>query len=243
MDDIPIALDGFLVNPAEPGSHDGSACWRLNCSATTDHLVEEAVIPCTTADPQIADALLTDRHPGDLLRVTGALTLPDAAAGIIQLHVRTVSVLSEAPHMDHQDNEDDAENTQRGQAITALADALTNLSGATPGPEPKIRVYLGPVGPHGSGLEQRRNIDLTPALAFQLAGAAKELTTETETEPGCTTVDPETAAELTQLFDRINLLDLTNAVLKNTRPENKPDVLEAMDDMLPDVPGFGDIDP
>jgi hypothetical protein len=45
-------------------------------------MVEEALIPCTTMQPEIAHAMLTERHPGDLLRVTGHLTLPHTADGI-----------------------------------------------------------------------------------------------------------------------------------------------------------------
>ncbi|WP_253917233.1 hypothetical protein [Streptomyces sp. MNP-20] len=62
MEAILIALDGHLVAEAEPGTRgDGTAAWRLTCSTGTDHLAEEAVIPCTTVEPEIARALLTER--------------------------------------------------------------------------------------------------------------------------------------------------------------------------------------
>lgn len=61
------------------------------------HLVGEAVIPCTTMGPEIAHALLTERQPGDLLRVTGHLTLPGTADGVMRPHADTLEVLWEAP--------------------------------------------------------------------------------------------------------------------------------------------------
>ncbi|MFF3849884.1 hypothetical protein [Streptomyces sp. NPDC002328] len=51
MDAIPFALDGYLAADPEPGDREGTVSWRLTCSAGTDHLVEEAVIPCTTMEP------------------------------------------------------------------------------------------------------------------------------------------------------------------------------------------------
>jgi hypothetical protein len=137
MDAIPLALDGYLAAEAEPGDREGTVSWRLTCSAGTDHLVEEAVIPCTTMEPEIAHALLTERQPGDLLRVTGHLTLPHTADGIIRLHAESLEVLWEAPVLDaDRDDTDTATDADadRNRAIAALAEALTGFGQATPGP-------------------------------------------------------------------------------------------------------------
>jgi hypothetical protein len=251
MDAIPLALDGYLATEPEPGDREGTASWRLNCSAGTDHLVEEAVIPCTTMEPEIAHALLTERQPGDLLRVTGHLTLPDTADGVIRLHADTLEVLWEAPLLDA--GEDDADTVtatdveaDRNSAIAALAEALTGLAGESPpGSGHSIRFHISPNGTLGSGLEHCHSIDIAPALAHQLADYVDAMNCYLDSQrPDTGTVlDPETIADLTDLFDDINLIDLTNAVLNATRPEHRPAVTRAMDDMFGDVPAPEDSDP
>ncbi|MFF8960783.1 hypothetical protein [Streptomyces sp. NPDC014894] len=54
-------------------------------------------MPCTTGDPRLAHALLTDIQPGDLLRVSGFLTLPDSADGAVRLSVDALEVLATVP--------------------------------------------------------------------------------------------------------------------------------------------------
>jgi len=61
--------------------------------------------------------------------------------------------------------------------------------------------------------------------------------------PDSVALDPETIADLTELFEDIDLIDLTNAVLNATRPEHRPAVTQAMDDMFGDVPAPEDTDP
>lgn len=61
--------------------------------------------------------------------------------------------------------------------------------------------------------------------------------------PGPTTVlDPETIADVTELFEDIDLVGLTGAVLNATRPEFRSVVTQALDDMFGDrpVPGTED---
>ncbi|MGW5609399.1 hypothetical protein ACWEWI_25505 [Streptomyces sp. NPDC003753] len=249
MNAIPLALDGYLAADPEPGDRDGTASWRLTCSAGTDHLVEEAVIPCTTMEPEIAHALLTERQPGDLLRVTGHLTLPDTADGVIRLHAETLEVLWEAPLLDA--DRDDADtmtatdaDTDRNSAIAALAEALTGFGQAAPGPGQSIRIHIGPTGALGSGLEHCHSFDVTPAMAHRLADYVDAMSCYLDSErPDGVVLDPETIADLTELFEDIDLIDLTNAVLNATRPENRAAITQAMDDMFGDVPAPEDTDP
>lgn len=251
MDAIPLALDGYLAAEPEPGDRDGTASWRLSCSAGTDHLVEEAVIPCTTMEPEIAHALLTERQPGDLLRVIGHLTLPDTADGVIRLHAETLEVLWEPPSLDT-DGEDagtatvtatDAD-TDRNSAIAALAEAFTGFGEAAPGPGQSIRIHISPTGALGSGLEHCHSFDVTPAVAHRLADYVNAMSCYLDSErPDGVDLDPETIADLTDLFDDIDLTGLTNAVLNATRPEHRAAVTQAMDDMFGDVPAPEDTDP
>ncbi|MEV5149385.1 hypothetical protein AB0L14_34600 [Streptomyces sp. NPDC052727] len=249
MDAIPLALDGYLAAEPEPGDRDGTASWRLNCSTGSDHLVEEAVIPCTTMEPDIAHAMLTERQPGDLLRVIGHLTLPDTADGVIRLHTNSLEVLWEAPLLDgHGDEADTATVTDadadRNSAIAALAEALTGFGQAAPGHGQNIRIHISPTGALGSGLEHCHNFDVTPAMAHRLADYVDAMNCYLDSErPDGVVLDPETIADLTELFEDIDLIDLTNTVLNATRPEYRPAVTQAMDDMFGDIPAPEDTDP
>jgi hypothetical protein len=252
MDAIPLALDGYLAADPVPGDRAGTVCWRLSCSAGTDHMVEEAIIPCTTMEPEIAHAMLTERQPGDLLRVTGHLTLPQSADGIIRLHAESLEVLWEAPLLDAEENEDggdtataaDAE-ADRNNAIAALAEALTGLECQT-GPESGsgIRLHISPTGTLGADLEHCHSIDLPPARAHQLADAIDALNCQLDDDrpDNGVVLDRQTVADLTDLFDGIDLIDLTRTVLNATRPEHRLQVIRAMDDMFGDAPAPDDTD-
>ncbi|GGV51175.1 hypothetical protein [Streptomyces spectabilis] len=251
MEAIPIALDGYLAADAEPGTREGTASWRLTCSAGTDHLIEEAVIPCTTVEPELAHALLTERQPGDLLRVTGHLTLPDTADGAIRLHAEALEVLWEAPLL-NPDSEATGTTTtttdpdaDRHSAIAALAEALTGLAQSEPGPGQSIRLHISPTGVLGTGLEHCHSFNLTPDQARQLADRIDALNCcpRSEHPDGGIALAPETLADLTALFAGIDLIDLTNAVLKATRPERRPAAIHAMDDMFGNHPDPDGTDP
>ncbi|MCX5207611.1 hypothetical protein OG897_40180 [Streptomyces sp. NBC_00237] len=247
MDAIPLALDGYLAAEPEQGDREDSVSWRLTCSTGTDHLVEEAVIPCTTTQPQIAHALLTERQPGDLLRVTGIVTLPDTAGGILQLHVETLEVLWAAPLLDTGEEITAISTTAEadcGRAIEALSEALTGLGQAAPGAGPSIRIHISPAGALGSGLEHCRSVDIVPSLAHRLADYVDTMSCHLDSErPDNVVLDADTLADLADLFDGIDLTDLTNTVLNATRPESRPAVTRAMDDMFGDMPAPEDIDP
>jgi hypothetical protein len=249
MDAIPLALDGYLAAEPEPGDREGTVSWRLNCSAGTDHLVEEAVIPCTTMEPEIAHAMLTERQPGDLLRVIGHLTLPDTADGVIRLHADSLEVLWEAPLLDADGDDADTAtakdaDTDRNRAIAALAEALTGFGQAAPGPGHSIRIDISPTEALGSGLEHCHSFDITPDIAHRLADYVDAMSCYLDSErPDGVVLDPDTIADLTELFEDIDLIGLTNAVLNATRPEHRPAVTRAMDDMFVDVPAPEDTDP
>ncbi|MFE6526067.1 hypothetical protein [Streptomyces sp. NPDC057794] len=250
MDTFPLVLDGYLAADAEPGDRDGTACWRLTCSAGTDHLVEEAVIPCTTMEPEIAHAMLTERQPGDLLRVVGHLTLPDTANGLIRLHADGLEVLWEAPLLESDEDEDADTATvtdvdaDRNRAIAALAEALTGLGQAEPGPGQSIRLHISPTGALGSGLEHCHSVDIAPDMAHRLADYIDAMNCYLDSgHPDGVVLDPDTVEELTGLFEGIDLIALTSTVLSATRPEHRPAVTQAMDDMFGDIAAPEDTDP
>ncbi|MFE1927546.1 hypothetical protein ACFW91_33950 [Streptomyces asoensis] len=58
-------------------------------------------------------------------------------------------------------------------------------------------------------------------------------------------LDAETIADLTDLFEDLDLVDLTRAVLDNTQPQDRARVTRALDDVLGDIPvsGLEDLDP
>lgn len=246
MDAIPLALDGYLS--AEPVSgEDGTACWRLTCSPT-DRLVDDATIPCTSRNPHLVNAIFTECRPGDLLRVTGSLALPDNASGGLHLRADTLEVLLQAPVLDTPDNDPatDASSAQtdRNTAIEALAEALTSLAGE-PGPDASIRIHISPTGVLGSGGERCHSIEITPARAHQLADQADAMSCYLDNErPDTNTVlDPQTIADITELFEDIDLISLTGTILSSTRPEHRPQVTQAIDDMFGNVCDLEDPEP
>ncbi|MDL5198675.1 hypothetical protein [Streptomyces sp. ALI-76-A] len=165
MDAIPLALDGYLSEAPVFSKQDGTACWRLNCSPTAE-LVDDMTIPCTSQNPDVINALVTECRPADFLRVTGHLALPDSADGGLQLQAATLEILWEAPELDIPEDDEDTDvahpETNRNTAIEALAEALTSLAGQ-PGPDASIRIHISPTGALGTGLEHCHAIDLTPA--------------------------------------------------------------------------------
>ncbi|MFE7958698.1 hypothetical protein [Streptomyces sp. NPDC057413] len=245
MEPIPFALDGYLAGDPVPGDSAGTAVWRL-ISSPTDHLSEEAVLPCTTSIPDVADTVLTECEPGYLLRVVGHLALPDTADGVLRLHADTVEILWEPPQLDDpEETSTDATETvdtdaDRNRAIQALAEALTGLGyQAAPDPQASVRIHIGPVAARGLDMDHCHTIDVTPAKAHKLADAVDALNCQLDDQAdqaAGTVLDAETIADLTDVFGDIDLIGLTNSVLNATRPDQRRAVTQAMDDMFGDIP-------
>ncbi|MGW0647347.1 hypothetical protein ACWD4T_00840 [Streptomyces umbrinus] len=247
MEPLPYALTGYLDRVPVPGTGLGTAAWRLTSSPDNCTEEQEAVIPCVTSNPDLAHTLLTECQTGDLLRVTGHLTLPDTADGHIRLDTDTLEVLSETePELEEllqEEREDDdapesEEHDERVRAIHALAEALYDLTHNSPGRT--IGIHISPNGPLSSAPEHAHILDISPALAHQLADNVNALSCYLHSQrPEGTVVDRQTVADLTDLFAALDLTDLTNKVLNATRPENRAAVTRALDDMFGDIPVTG----
>ncbi|MGW1171690.1 hypothetical protein [Streptomyces sp. NPDC002550] len=243
MEHIPFALTGYLDTPAVPGDAVGTAAWRLISSPANCAAEEEAVIPCTTSQPDLAHTLLTERQPGDLLRVTGNLALPDAADGRIRLDADTVDVLWEAPLQEQpQDGGLAVDHGDRDRAIHALAEALTGLvCERASGEQPDIRINIGPVGVNGLDVAHCHSFDVTTANTHKLADAVDAMLAMLTSLPPRAGVglDPLTIADLTDYFDELDLTAITRDVLNVTRPEKRVAVTRALDDLFGDIPATG----
>jgi hypothetical protein len=90
-------LDGYLEEDPLPGDSLAlTALFRLTLSPTED-AVDEAILPCTVADPQLAHEVLHTLRPGDRLRVTGSIRLPQIPGGILRVCVSALEILDTAP--------------------------------------------------------------------------------------------------------------------------------------------------
>ncbi|MFH9968374.1 hypothetical protein ACH4PR_44940 [Streptomyces mirabilis] len=96
MDTKPFTVDGFLDAVPIPGDAPYTARFQLVVSPTDD-VVDDVIWSCTTGNPRIAHALLTEIRPGDLLHVAGVLTQPDNQAEPARLTVDALEVLATAP--------------------------------------------------------------------------------------------------------------------------------------------------
>ncbi|MEU9413561.1 hypothetical protein AB0E08_48825 [Streptomyces sp. NPDC048281] len=263
MEPIPYALTGYL-DAGIPGNDYGTAAWRLTSSPDGCTDVQEAIIPCTTSRPDLAHALLTECQTGDLLRVTGYLTLPDTADGYIRLDVDTLEVLwAVALELDQfQEEENEAEEDGAAEvaggaetedrpawarAIHVLAEALTGLAcDPAAGEQPDIGIRIGPVDGNELDSAYCHRIDVTTATAHKLADAIDAMLAVFSSllPQAGTALDPLALADLTAYFGALDLIELTRDVLNATRPEDKVAVTRALDDLLGDIPvtGFDDSD-
>ncbi|MFK0112537.1 hypothetical protein [Streptomyces sp. NPDC091217] len=96
MDTKPLTIDGFLYTVPLPGDGPDTARFQLVVSLTDD-AADDVVWSCTTSNPRIAHALLTEIQDGDLLHVSGVLTQPDDPAQPARLAVDDLEVLTPAP--------------------------------------------------------------------------------------------------------------------------------------------------
>ncbi|WP_069772186.1 hypothetical protein [Streptomyces sp. LUP30] len=96
MDTKPFTVDGFLYAVPTPGTCPGTARFEL-ISSPTDDPADDTVFFCTTEEPRIAYALLTDIQPGDLLHVSGTLVPPVATGEGALFTVDALEVLAAAP--------------------------------------------------------------------------------------------------------------------------------------------------
>ncbi|MGW2109519.1 hypothetical protein [Streptomyces sp. NPDC001948] len=101
MDTMHLAIDGYVDATPAPGTSWGIAKFDLiHFPAGADQVAPDApdtVYACSTADPRIADVLLHEIQPGDLLRVTGIVVRPDDPAAPAHVAVDALEVLEAAP--------------------------------------------------------------------------------------------------------------------------------------------------
>lgn len=101
MNPTHLAVDGYVDAIPEPGNGSGTARFELIVTPgdadDAEPDVTETVFTCTTADPVIADALLTEIQPGDLLRVSGTVVQGEAPDAPTRLTVDVLEVLVAAP--------------------------------------------------------------------------------------------------------------------------------------------------
>lgn len=96
-----LAIDGYVDAIPAPGTGWGTARFDLiHSPADADRIAPDApdtVYTCTTGDPRIADVLLREIQPGDLVRVTGTLVQPDDPEAPAHVTVDGLEVLKAAP--------------------------------------------------------------------------------------------------------------------------------------------------
>ncbi|MFJ2591024.1 hypothetical protein [Streptomyces sp. NPDC087538] len=101
MDTKHLAIDGYVDATPAPGTSWGTANFDLiHPSADADQVAPEApdtIYACSTTDPRIADVLLHEIQPGDLLRVTGIVVQPDDPTAPAHFAVDALEVLEAAP--------------------------------------------------------------------------------------------------------------------------------------------------
>ncbi|MFJ1701673.1 hypothetical protein ACIOHC_43070 [Streptomyces sp. NPDC088252] len=96
-----LAIDGYVDAIPAAGVRWGTATFDLiHSPADVDRVAPDdpdTAYACTTEDPRLADVLVREIQPGDLLRVTGTLTQPDVPEAPAHLTVDGLEVLEAAP--------------------------------------------------------------------------------------------------------------------------------------------------
>ncbi|MFD9541411.1 hypothetical protein [Streptomyces sp. NPDC060022] len=97
MNESIITVAGVLDEETVPGNPLGTAArFRLTISPSGETF-DEAMLPCVITDPVLAFSALTDLVPGDELRLTGHLQLPQSAGQPLCLYVLTLETLTPPP--------------------------------------------------------------------------------------------------------------------------------------------------
>lgn len=123
-----IVLDGYLDEEVAADDTVGTrARFRLIVSPT-DELVDEMVLPCSVADPELTNAVLHELRPGDHIRVTGYLGLPRISGHPMWLHVLTLELLGTLPLDPADDDADDDQADDAGDTTAAAAGPVTPSS-------------------------------------------------------------------------------------------------------------------
>lgn len=92
-----ITVEGVLDEETVPGNPLGTAArFRLTISPSGETF-DEAMLPCVITDPALAFTALTELVPGDELRLTGHLQLPQPAGQPLCLYVLTLETLTPPP--------------------------------------------------------------------------------------------------------------------------------------------------
>ncbi|MBQ0867366.1 hypothetical protein [Streptomyces sp. RK75] len=101
MDTQHLAIDGYVDAIPAPGTGWGTAVFDLiHSPADADRIAPDTpdtVYACTTGDPRIADVLLHEIQPGDLLRLTGTVAQPEDPDTPAHFTVDAMEVLEAAP--------------------------------------------------------------------------------------------------------------------------------------------------
>ncbi|WP_326794003.1 hypothetical protein OHA79_52245 (plasmid) [Streptomyces sp. NBC_00841] len=96
-----LAIDGYVDAIPAPGTSWGTATFDLiHSPADADRIAPDTpdtVYACTTEDPDLADVLVREIQPGDLLRVTGTVVQPDDPEAPARFTVDGLEVLEAAP--------------------------------------------------------------------------------------------------------------------------------------------------
>ncbi|MEU8550540.1 hypothetical protein AB0C81_26765 [Streptomyces roseoverticillatus] len=91
-----LALTGYVDAIPAPDPRGAVVFDLIHSPADADTVAPDApdtVYSCTTADPDLADVLLHEIQPGDLLRVTGTVVQPDDPGAPARITVSGLEVL------------------------------------------------------------------------------------------------------------------------------------------------------
>lgn len=93
----PIVRYGALDEEVALADPQGTAVVFRLILSPTDEMVDEMVLPCRAASPALVQAVAYTYQPGDRLRVTGHLHIPQAPDHPLRLEADRIELLHEAP--------------------------------------------------------------------------------------------------------------------------------------------------